>query len=447
MTTPIPFSQEAEDAVIGALLIDSTTVYKVSDLVGIGDFYVAKNGFVYEAISRLVDRRIDADYVTICDELERMGRLEEIGGAAYLTGLLSVTPTALGIEHYAQIVRRKAYQRRAIATAGEIAIIAHADNESTIQERQERIEGLVFALAVQDKGQGLIHISEQISVTYDEMDLRQTEGVLPGVQCGFKNIDNLIGGFHGGDMVVVAARPSMGKTALMLGMGHNVAKAGGNVAMFSLEMSTEQLVKRLISAEMEIDSQRLRIGKLRDDEWGNFVQVTAGLSQSGIYIDDTPGVAASQIRASLRRLVARIDVDVAIIDYLQLMQSHRRWNNPVAEYTEISKAVKGLAKEFDIPIVIGSQLSRACEQRKDKRPILSDLRETGAIEQDSDIVMFIYRDEYYNENTEQPNIAEIATKKHRNGPTGMVPLFFKKEQAMFVDVDLFRQDLEPPPGF
>jgi replicative DNA helicase len=253
----------------------------------------------------------------------------------------------------------------------------------------------------------------------------------------------MLGGMQKSDLIIIASRPGMGKTSLMLSIAQNAArKYNQRVAIFSLEMSAEQLVQRLVAAETGIDSQRLRIGNLREEEWPVFIQATGALAETMVFIDDTPSISAMQVRTKARRLYAEYGLDLLIIDYLQLMQSDRRTDNRVQEISYLSRALKGLARELNIPVVVASQLSRAVEQRNDKRPLLSDLRESGSIEQDADIVMFIYREEYYSPETDQPNIAEIIVSKHRNGPTGMVPLFFKKNLAQFCEVEMFREELE-----
>jgi replicative DNA helicase len=263
------------------------------------------------------------------------------------------------------------------------------------------------------------------------------------VPTGFRQIDKLLGGLQKSDLVIVAGRPGMGKTSLILSFAQNAArKYNQRVAVFSLEMSAEQLVQRLIASETGIDSQRLRLGNLREEEWPVFIQATGALSETMIFIDDTPSISAMQLRTKARRLYAEHGLDLIIVDYLQLMQTDRRIDNRVQEISLLSRSLKGLARELNIPVVVASQLSRAVEQRNDKHPMLSDLRESGSIEQDADVVVFIYRDEYYSPETDQPNIAEIIVSKHRNGPTGMVPLFFKKELAKFCEVEIFHEDLE-----
>jgi replicative DNA helicase len=439
----VPHNVEAEQAVLGALLIDPDAIFKVNTFVRAEDFYVERHRWMYDAVVTLHERREAVDFVTLCDELERREQLTELGGAAYITLLINATPTALNIEYYGHIVERTSTLRRLIGAAGEIAALAYEDTDD-VNETVDRAEQILFGVSQQRIARDIRPIRDVISEYYDRVDyLFKHKGETIGVPTGFKNIDKLLGGLQKSDLLIVAARPGMGKTSLMLSVAQNAArKYNQRVAIFSLEMSAEQLVQRLISAETGIDSQRLRIGNLREDEWPSFIQATGALSETMIFIDDTPSISAMQVRTKARRLYAEYGLDLLIVDYLQLMQSDRRIDNRVQEISLLSRALKGLARELNIPVVVASQLSRAVEQRNDKHPMLSDLRESGSIEQDADIVMFIYRDDYYSPETEQPNIAEIIVSKHRNGPTGMVPLFFRKELAQFCEVEMFREDLE-----
>ncbi len=439
----VPHNVEAEQAVLGALLIDPDAVYRVNTFLRADDFYVEKHRWIYEGILALHERHEAVDLVTLCDELERREQLAEIGGAAYITSLINATPTALNIEHYGHIVERTSTLRRLIGAAGEIAALAYQGADD-VDEVVDRAEQILFGVSQRRVARDLVPIRDVISEYYDRIDyLYRHKGETIGIPTGFRNIDKLLGGLQRSDLIIVAARPGMGKTSLMLSIARNAArKYDRRVAIFSLEMSAEQLVQRLISAETGIDSQRLRIGNLREEEWPRFIQATGELSEAMIFIDDTPSISAIQVRTKARRLYAEYGLDLIVVDYLQLMQSDRRIDNRVQEISLLSRSLKGLARELNIPVLVASQLSRAVEQRTDKRPMLSDLRESGSIEQDADVVMFIYRDDYYSPDTERPNIAEIIVSKHRNGPTGMVPLFFKKELAQFCDVELYREDLE-----
>jgi replicative DNA helicase len=439
----VPHNVEAEQAVLGALLIDPDAIYKVSTFLRADDFYVAKHEWMYESVTSLHERGEAIDYVTLCDELERREQLAEIGGAAYITSLINATPTALNVEYYGRIVERTGTLRRLIGAAGEIAALAYEDTDNA-DEVVDRAEQILFGVSQRRISRDLMPIREVVSEYYDRIDyLYQHKGETIGVPTGFRQIDKLLGGLQKSDLVIVASRPGMGKTSLMLSFAQNAArKYNQRVAVFSLEMSAEQLVQRLIASEAGIDSQRLRLGNLREEEWPVFIQATGALSETMIFIDDTPSISAMQLRTKARRLYAERGLDLIIVDYLQLMQTDRHIDNRVQEISLLSRSLKGLARELNIPVVVASQLSRAVEQRNDKHPMLSDLRESGSIEQDADVVVFIYRDEYYSPETDQPNIAEIIVSKHRNGPTGMVPLFFKKELAKFCEVEIFHEDLE-----
>jgi replicative DNA helicase len=439
----VPHNVEAEQAVLGALLIDPDAIYKVSTFLRADDFYVIKHQWMYESVTSLHGRGEAVDYVTLCDELERREQLAEIGGAAYITSLINATPTALNVEYYGRIVERTSTLRRLIGAAGEIAALAYEDTDNA-DEVVDRAEQILFGVSQRRISRDLMPIREVVSEYYDRIDyLYQHKGETIGVPTGFRQIDKLLGGLQKSDLVIVAGRPGMGKTSLILSFAQNAArKYNQRVAVFSLEMSAEQLVQRLIASETGIDSQRLRLGNLREEEWPVFIQATGALSETMIFIDDTPSISAMQLRTKARRLYAEHGLDLIIVDYLQLMQTDRRIDNRVQEISLLSRSLKGLARELNIPVVVASQLSRAVEQRNDKHPMLSDLRESGSIEQDADVVVFIYRDEYYSPETDQPNIAEIIVSKHRNGPTGMVPLFFKKELAKFCEVEIFHEDLE-----
>lgn len=438
-----PHNVQAEEATLGALLIDPDAVLSVRETLRARDFYIGKNQYVYGAYLAAIDGGNEAPtYVEICDILERQGKLEEVGGAAYITSLINKTPSALNVAHYARIVAETGYQRRVIAAAQKIAQIGYAVDEMTVDERQETIERVVFDLAPVRAGEGLEPISVAVSQVYDDVDRRYKGQIAQGVKTGFARLDKMTGGLQKSDLIIIAARPSMGKTALMLDIARNAAKMHHkSVAFFSLEMSKAQIVQRLIASQSDITTDKLRTGSLDEPDWPVFIHVTGELDRAKIYINDRAAQSASQMSADLRRLLAQTEIDLIVIDYLQLMTTNRRLSSTYEIASQLSRDSKALAKEFDLPVVIGSQLSRACEQRADKRPILSDLRDSGKIEEDADIVMFIYRDEYYNEKTDDPNIAEINVAKYRNGPTGMFPLFFKKTASTFRDLQIHERPL------
>jgi len=446
----LPHSIEAEQAVIGSLLINPSSMFSVSDVIGPDDFFVTKNGYVFDAFQRAIERGVrNPNYMDVVDELDRMGVLNEIGGAAYLTEMLDKTPTSFGVSNYAKTVFRKSWQRRAIQASAKMAEIAYVDDDSDVEDRQARIEQLVFGLAPDKTGRDFVPIRDTLDGLYDDIDRRSREGPEPGVLSEFYDLDKMTGGWQKSDLIILAARPSMGKTASMLQVAYNAATTHGKkVAFFSLEMSAEQVALRLLANETKINSQKLRQGAISSNEWATFISKSGEMSESGLFICDIPNMSVTQTRAKLRRLCAEYDIDLVIIDYIQLMMQGKNRNGPVAEMSHISRTLKGLAREFELPVIVGSQLSRACEQRQDKRPMLSDLRESGAIEQDADIVMFIYRDVYYNEETEFPKKAEILIRKHRNGPTGTVTLGFEQDLAQFFNIKMIKEEFswnqEPP---
>ncbi|MBN1218724.1 MAG: replicative DNA helicase [Anaerolineae bacterium] len=438
-----PHNVEAEEAVLGSLLIDPDAIIRVATFLAPTDFYVERHSWVYEAIRDLHERREPADLVTLTDELERRGQLTEIGGSAYLTSLINATPTSIHVEYYARIIERTAVLRRLISAAGDIARLAYQDTED-VDEVVDRAEELIFGVSARRTDRDLRHIRQALDKYYDRIEyLYQHRGEVIGVPTGLADLDKLLGGMQRSDMIVMAGRPGMGKTSLALSIALQAARRlQKRVALFSLEMSDEQLVQRLISAETGIDSQRLRLGDIKEDEWPTFIQATNLLAGTSIFIDDTPAISALELRAKARRLHAEHGLDLLIVDYLQLMRGDTRSENRQQEISFISRSIKALARELNIPILALSQLSRQVESRHDKRPMLSDLRESGSIEQDADVVLFIYRDELYNPDTEYPNIAEIILSKHRSGPTGIFSVYFKKHLAQFVDLEVHKQPLE-----
>jgi replicative DNA helicase len=432
-----PQNIEAEEAVLGALLIDPDAIIRLASIVRPEDFYREKNGWIYDAIFTLHERREPVDYLTVCDELERRGQLNEVGGAAFMTSLINAVPTSIHAEHYSRIVERTSTRRRLIDAAGQIAGLAYQEADD-VEEVVDHAEQILFGVSERRISRELVPIKQVLSEYYDRVEyLTRHRGEIIGIPTGFSDMDKLLGGLQRSDMVILAARPSVGKTSLALSIAHNAAKKyGQRIAFFSLEMSNEQVVQRLISAETAIDSQRLRRGEIVDDEWGRFMKATSDLAETLFFVDDTPGISALELRTKARRLHAEVGIDLLVVDYLQLMRGDYRSENRVQEISAISRALKGLARELNVPVLALSQLSRGVESRTDKRPILSDLRESGALEQDADVVIFIYRDEMYNENTERKNIADVIVAKHRNGPTGTVALYFKKELAQFREAEL-----------
>jgi replicative DNA helicase len=439
----VPHNVEAEEAVLGSLLIDPEAIFRVSPFLKPDDFYIVKNGWIYDVVLSLHERRQPADFVTVCDELENRAQLEDVGGPAYISSLVNSVPTAIHVEAYGYIVERTALRRRLISAAGQIAGFAYEEDQN-VDEVIDRSEAVLFGISQRRASRDLVPIRQVLADYYDRIAyLYEHRGEPLGIPTGFIDLDKLLGGLQRSDLIIIAARPGVGKTSLLLAMALTAARRfRQKVAVFSLEMSNEQLVQRLISSETGIDSQRLRLGELEESEWPTFVEAAGRLSDTMLFIDDTPGISALQLRTKARRLHAEFGLDLIMVDYMQLMSGDFRSENRVQEISYISRALKGLARELNLPVLAASQLSRAVEQRHDKKPILSDLRESGSIEQDADVVMFIYRDELYNAETEMKNIADIIVAKHRHGPTGTVQLFFRKHLAQFVDAEVYHRSLQ-----
>jgi len=437
-TTPldrmVPHSVEAEEAVLGSLLIDPESIFRVSPFLHPDDFYIVKHRWVYEACLRLHERREPIDFLTVTEELEKRGQLAEIGGPAFVSYLINVVPTAIHAEGYGRIVEHTAVRRKLLQAASDIAQYAY-DEAADVDDTIDKSEQVLFAVSQRRQSRDLLPISEVLRSYYERIEyLYEHRGEPLGIPTGFIDLDRLLGGLQRSDLIIVASRPGVGKTSLMLSMALSAArKYHQRVAIFTLEMSSEQLVQRMVSAETGIDSQRLRLGELREDEWPLFVQASSALGDALMYLDDTPSISALQLRTKARRLHAEHGLDLIIVDYLQLMTGDARSENRVQEISYISRALKALARELNVPVMAASQLSRSVEQRSDKKPILSDLRESGSIEQDADVVMFIYRDDVYNPDSERKNVAEIMVAKHRNGPTGSIELYFRNNLAQFVN--------------
>jgi replicative DNA helicase len=437
-----PQNIEAEQSILGSLLIDPDAIMKVSSFLRPGDFYREAHQRIYGAVLALHERRMPADFVTVVDEMARQEQLDFIGGPAYLTSLLNMVPTSVNVEYYGHIVERTSVMRRLIAAAGEIAALAYEEREE-VDEVIDQAERILFEVSQRRISKSLVPIREVIKDYYDRIEfLVEHPDETLGVPTGFADLDRLLGGLQPSDLIIIAARPSVGKSSLATTIAGNAAlKSNSVVAIFTLEMSAEQLVQRMISSHTGIDSQRLRLGRLEDGEWVQFTRVSGTLSEAAIFIDDSPSPSPMEIRTKARRLAAEYDLDLIIVDYLQLMQAgERRSENRVQEISYISRALKALARELNVPVLALSQLSRAVEARQDKKPQLSDLRESGSIEQDADIVMFIYRDEMYDENSERANIADIIVAKHRNGPTDTISLRFEPSLTKFADLDLHSVD-------
>ena len=427
-----PHSVEAEEAVLGSILINPDALFEVASFLQADDFFIVRNAWVWEAILRVQDRNEQIDYVTVVEELRQQNRLDDIGGAAYVTYLVNHTPSSIYTETYGRIVERAAIRRRMLNAASEIARLAH-EEDADINDVIDRSESALFGVTERRLTQELVPIRNVVAEYYDRISFLYTQKTDSlGVPTGFSDLDQLLGGLQKSDLLIVAGRPGMGKTSWLLSVALNAAQAGAQVAIFSLEMSNEQIVQRFVASETAIGTHKLRLGKLDDREWALFVESVGRLGKLHIYLDDTPALTPIQMRAKCRRLYGEHGLDLVMVDYLQLMTAgSTRSDNRVQEISVISRQLKQLARELNVPVLAAAQLSRAVEQRQDKRPQLSDLRESGSIEQDSDVVMFIYRDEAYNEDTDRPNEADIIVAKHRNGPTGAVALYFIKELTKF----------------
>lgn len=436
-----PHNMEAEQSVLGSLLIDRDAVIRIASFLKPADFYSTGNGLIYESILDLYNRRVPPDFVTIVDELTRRERLQDVGGVGYLTELINAVPTAVHIEFYGHIVERTATLRRLIDAGATIVSIGY-DDSIEVEDALDRSERAVFDVSQRRTVRDFVGIGEVLETYFDKLDtIQQHRGEVVGVPTGFVDLDKLTGGLQRSDLIILAARPSVGKTSLQLGIAHNAAvRHDKTVGIFSLEMSAEQLVQRLLAMETGVDSQRLRLGFIDDSEWDQISRAFGRLAEADVFIDDTPSISIMELRSKARRLLAERGLDLVIVDYLQLLQG-RRSENRVQEISEISRSLKGLARELNIPVLALSQLSRAVESRTEHRPVLSDLRESGSIEQDADIVMFIYREEMYDRETEKRGIAEVIVAKHRNGPTDTVNLRFFERTARFADLELY---LEPP---
>jgi replicative DNA helicase len=434
-----PHNLEAEQSVLGSLLIDRDAIIRVASYVRAEDFYISSNGTVYQAILDLYNRREPTDFLTLSDELDRRGVLDDIGGLGYLSSLLNAVPTAVHVEYYGRIVERSATLRRLIDAGTQIVGIGYQENLEA-EDAIDSAEQALFTVSQRRQTKDFQSISDVLDRFFDQLDyLQQNRGEVVGVPTGFSDLDKLTGGLQRSDLLILAARPSMGKTAFALGVAHGAAvQHGKKVGIFSLEMSAEQLVQRLLSTETGVDSHRLRLGRIDDSEWDRISRAFGRLAEAEIYIDDSAAASIMDVRSKCRRLQAEQGLDLVIVDYLQLM-SGRRTDNRVQEISEISRGLKGLARELNVPVMALSQLSRAVETRADHRPMLSDLRESGSIEQDADIVMFIYRDEKYDENSEKKGIAELILAKHRNGPVGSVNMRFFERNARFADLELYRE--------
>ncbi len=432
-----PQNIEAEQSVLGAMLLSSDAIDKAGEILREDDFYRQDHRVIFSAIMGLRNRGQAVDLVTVAAELQKLGKLDAIGGTAVITALSNAVPTAANVVYHAKIVEEKSLRRHLITAATDVAASGY-EEELDVAQTIDQAEQKILAVANRKQSTSMVRMKDLVKEAMGRIEeLYDSKEAFTGLPTGFDDFDKMTSGLQPSDLIIVAARPSMGKSSLVLNIAEHVAIAGKkSVAFFSLEMSKEQLVQRMLCSEAGIDASRLRIGQLQENEWPNLVMAADKLSEAKIMMDDTPGMTALEMRSKARRWKNENGLDLIIVDYLQLMQgsNRRSSDNRQQEMSEISRSLKGLARELNVPVIALSQLSRSVESRTIKRPMLSDLRESGALEQDADIVCFIYRDDYYNPDTEQKNIAELIVAKHRNGPVGTVPLFFRKDITRFYDL-------------
>ena len=440
LTRQLPQSIEAEQAVIGAMLIDPSCVPVVIEHLRAADFYAEENRTIFETIYGMFNSAKKIDPVTVLDELKAQGDYDDAGGRAYLMQLMDVTPTSANVREYAAIVRDKSMLRAIAGAASEIEKMVY-EGGGGANEIAELAEQRIYSVRQGREIKGLTHIKDVIMDLYAQLDERaHSDSDIPGLSTGFPDLDRALTGLNKSDLILVAARPGMGKTAFALNIALNAAKASGKaVAVFQLEMSKDQLASRFLSSEALLEAQKLKTGNLTPDDWVKIARATNVLARTQIYIDDNPAITVAEIKAKCRRLGEQLGL--IVIDYIQLMtMGGRRNDNRVQEVAEISRAMKIMAKELNVPVVCLSQLSRAAEQRADKRPMLSDLRESGAIEQDADIVMFIYRDDYYDDESDNKNVAEIIIAKNRHGATNTINLQWMGQYTTFSSADRIHRE-------
>lgn len=437
-----PQNVEAEQAVLGAILLDGEALVTVQERISQDDFYRTSHRLIFQAMVELSEEGEPVDLVTLTAKLKDKQQLEEAGGVRYLTELANAVPTAANVEYYASIVEEKAILRRLIRVATQIVSDGYAGGEDVgllLSDAEQRI----MEVANRRTMSGFKPIRDALMEVFERVEtLYHQKGAITGIPSGFPDLDKMTSGFQKSDLIIVAARPSVGKTAFALNIAQNVGvRAKQTVAIFSLEMSATQLVQRMLCAEANVDAGRMRTGYLEPDDWTKLTMAIGALSEANIYIDDSPGITVADIRAKCRRLKREKGLGMIVIDYLQLIQGRGRpTDNRQQEVSEISRTLKQIARELDVPVIALSQLSRSVEQRQDKRPMMSDLRESGSIEQDADIVAFLYRDDYYNKESEKKNIIEIIIAKQRNGPVGTVELVFLKNFNKFVSLEKFHQE-------
>ena len=436
-----PHDLEAEQAILGSMLTDKDAVISAIEVLREEDFYREDNKAIYEAIFNLYNRAEPIDIITLKSELSAMGKFEAVGGLEYLAELPDKVPTTSNVERYIKIVEEKSTLRTLIKTANDLISLGY-DPTQDVEDIMDSAEKKIFNVMQKRNQTGYSSIKDILVDSFTELeDLYNRKQHVTGVPTGFIDLDNKTAGLHNSDLILVAARPAMGKSAFALNIATNAAiQANVGVAIFSLEMSKEQMANRILGSVAMVDGNSIRTGRIADDDWIKLATASGELSQTGIYIDDTPGISVMEIRAKCRKLKLEKNIGLVVIDYLQLVQgSNKKGGSREQEISEISRSLKILAKEINVPVIALSQLSRAPEQRPDHRPMLSDLRESGAIEQDADIVMFLYRDDYYNEDSEDKGLAEVIVAKHRAGSTGTVKLVWLGNYTKFANMERYRE--------
>lgn len=432
-----PQNIDAEMSLLGAILIDEETLADISEHVTSKDFYEKRHALIYDAVMRLYEKHRPVDLLTLTDELKRKKELEVIGGSAYLTDLTNYVPTAAHAAAYAELVAQKAVRRRLIKASADISELGY-NEETTTEELLGKAEAELFSVSDQSLKQDLVSIESILTDSFDRMEeLHRNKGAIRGVRTGYRDLDGMTAGLQRSDLIILAARPAMGKTTLVTNLAYNVASVSKlPVLFFSLEMSKEQLVDRMLADASGVDAWNIRTGNLSDDDFSKISEAMGEMAETPIFIDDTPGLTVLEMRTKARRVAHEQPLGLIIVDYLQLMQgSGKSDGNRVQEVSEISRGLKLIARELNVPVIALSQLSRSVESRSPQIPQLADLRESGSIEQDADIVMFIYREAYYNPETERENITDLIIAKHRNGPTGKVELYFHPERLRFMSLD------------
>lgn len=432
-----PQNLDAEMSLLGAVLIDEETLADITEHVKPHDFYDKRHGIIYGGMIRLYEKNKPVDLLTLTDELKRKNELDSIGGSVYLSELTNYVPTAAHAEAYAEIVEQKAIRRRLIKASAEISELGF-DEENSTQQLLEKAEQELFAVSDQSLKQDLTSMETILTDSFDRMEeLHRNKGSLRGIKTGYRDLDNMTAGLQRSDLIILAARPAMGKTTLVTNLAYNVATINKQaVLFFSLEMSKEQLVDRMLADASGVDAWNIRTGNLSDEDFSKLSDAMGEMAEAPIFIDDTPGVSVLEMRTKARRAAHEQPLGLIIIDYLQLMQgSGKNDGNRVQEVSEISRGLKLIARELNVPVIALSQLSRSVENRSPQIPQLADLRESGSIEQDADIVMFIYREAYYNPETERENVTDLIIAKHRNGPVGKVELYFHPERLRFMSLD------------